>query len=117
MARNKAKTASRSKTGKLVINTATQKGAASSMVRFGSAVISADAPTRRDLQRNVTSGQRALARAATKIVKAGVSLRDVSSVPLYHADPKEAGRLIRELNGKRSKGYFVGGKFRVLSKA
>lgn len=100
----------------IVVNAVNSKGA-SSTVRFGSVVVKSIGPKAPELRRNVSSGQTALARAATKIIKAGVSLPKESTVPLYHADPKEPGRLIRELNGKVSVGVFVEGKFKVLSRA
>lgn len=103
-------------TGKVVMNSATQNGVAASTVRFGSVVVSAASPKQVELRRNVNTGQAALARAATKIVKAGVSLPARGSVPLYRADPQDPARLIRELNGKTSAGVFVGGKFKASTK-
>jgi hypothetical protein len=100
----------------MVVNAVNTKGS-SSTVRFGSVVVKSIGPKAPELRRNVSSGQTALARAATKIIKAGVSLPKESTVPLYHADPKEPGRLVRELNGKMSVGVFVEGKFKVLSRA
>ena len=102
--------------GGMVVNAVTAKGS-SSTIRFGSVVVKSTGPNAPELRRNVSSGQTALARAATKIIKAGVSLPKESTVPLYHADPKEPGRLVRELNGKMSVGVFVEGKFKVLSRA
>jgi len=121
MTQSKPKTTARSRankpvTGTVVMNSATQKGAAASTVRFGSVVVSAASPKQVELRRNVNTGQAALARAATKIVKAGVTLPAGGSVPLYRADPQDPGRLIRELNGKTSSGVFVGGKFKVSTK-
>lgn len=100
----------------VVMTGATQMGVAGSKVRFGSAVVSAASPKRVELRRNVSTGQNALARAASKIIKAGVSLPAKGSVPLYRADPQDPARLIRELNGRISTGVFVGGKFKVSTK-
>jgi hypothetical protein len=121
MAQTKMKTTSRVNgkkvgTGELVMKGATQNGTVTSKVRFGTTVVSASSPKQVDLRRNVHTGQAALARVATKIVKAGVSLPTGGSVPLYRADPQDSGRLIRELNGRISMGVFVGGKFKVTSK-
>ena len=102
--------------GKVVINSATKKGAAAVRVRFGSVVASATSPKQVELRRNVNTGQAALARATTKIVKAGVSIPARGSVPLYRADPQDPTRLIRELNGKTSTGIFVDGRFKVSTK-
>lgn len=121
MTRSKPKTTARGRadkpvTGKVVMNSATRKGTAASTVRFGSVVVSAASPKQVELRRNVNTGQAALARAATKIVKAGVSLPAGGSVPLFRADPQDPARLIRELNGRTSTGVFVGGKFKVSTK-
>ena len=107
----------KSAAGKITMSTVNEKNVPTSKVRFGSVVVSTIGPKQTEMRRNVNSGQLALARATTRIVRAGVSIPEVSSVPLYHADPKESGRLIRELNGKLSRGMFVGGKFRILSKS
>jgi hypothetical protein len=121
MTNSKSKTMARGRadklvTGKVVMNGATQKGVAASTVRFGSVVVNAASPKQVELRRNVNTGQAALARAASKIVKAGVSLPAGGSVPLFRADPQDPARLIRELNGKTSMGFFVGGKFKVSTK-
>lgn len=105
--------ADRPVTGKVVMNGVGEKGATGSTVRFGSVVVSAASLKQVELRRNVNTGQAALARAATKIVRAGVSLPAVGSVPLFRADPQDPARLIRELNGKTSTGVFVGGKFKI----
>jgi len=96
-------------------NVALKKGGATT-VRFGSATVSATSPKQVELLRNVHTGRLALARAATKIVKAGVSLPVSGSVPLYRADPKDPARLIRELNGRTSAGVFVNGKFKISTR-
>jgi hypothetical protein len=93
-----------------------RKGVAKSTVRFGSAVFTAASPATVELRRNVSNGQAALARAAVKIIRSGVSLRAGVSVPLYRADPKDPAHLIRELNGRTSSGVFVAGKFKVSNK-
>jgi len=121
MSQSNPKTISRRRTekfasGKVVMKGAIQKGAAASTVRFGSVVVSAASPKQIELRRNVNSGQAALGRAVVKIVKAGVSLPAGGGVPLYRADPRDPGLLIRELNGKTSTGAFVAGKFKVSTK-
>lgn len=120
MARTTPKTTPRGKVGKVATGEVVMNNAArtrlASTVHFGSAVVSAASPKQVELRRNVTTGQAALARAAIKIVKAGVSLPVGGSVPLYRADPQDPSRLIRDLNGKTSTGVFVGGKFKVSIK-
>jgi hypothetical protein len=68
-----------------------------------------------EMRRNVTSGQVALARAAPKLVKPGVTVKTLAAVPLFRADPQDPSRLIREINGNKVTGKFVDGKFKVLS--
>ncbi len=122
MTQSKLKTADRGRADKpssaeVVMNGTTRNGASASKVRFGSVVVvNATSPKQVELRRNVNTGQAALARAANKIVKAGVSLPAGGSVPLYRADPQDPARLIRELNGKTTTGVFVGGKFKVSTK-
>jgi hypothetical protein len=59
----------------------------SSTVRFGSVVVRHAATSAAELQRNISVGQRAFARAATKLARAGVSLSPSTMIPRYHADP------------------------------
>lgn len=82
-------------------------------VKFGSVTVEARAPTNAMLTKNITSGQDALLRATSKIVRPGVSLDQRPEIPVYHADPSVPGRIIRELRGKCQSGVFVDGKFRV----
>lgn len=85
-------------------------------IKFGSVVVTAAAPRPQDVKRNVASGQIALERAAPKIARAGISLKDAKGIPLFHADPKTPGLLIRKLDGRTESGQFVGGRF-VVKKA
>lgn len=103
--------------GKMVVHAANGKRPGESTVRFGSVEVKSVSPRNVELRRNVSSGQLALARASNKISKAGVSLRKSDSVPLYHADPRVPGRVVRELKGKVTAGVFVSGKFKPLPKA
>jgi len=101
-------------TGRIVVNTA-KAGSVFSTVTFGAVSVSAASPKANELRRNVTIGRAALARAVPKLAKAGVSVKAVSSVPLFRADPQDPSRLIREMNGQVATGKFVNGKFKVLS--
>lgn len=101
-------------TERIVVNTA-KAGSAVSTVTFGAVSVSAASPKVSEMRRNVTSGQAALARAAHKIVKPGVTVKSLAAVPLFRADPLDPSRLIREVNGKVATGKFVDGKFKVLS--
>jgi hypothetical protein len=82
-------------------------------VKFGSVTVRALSPAKASLSRNVISGQAALVRATSKILRPGVVLTQGPDVPVYHADPKVPGQIVRELNGKLESGNFVNGKFRL----
>jgi len=82
-------------------------------IAFGSVKVDAPKPAKSKVTRNVKNGQIALARAMNKIVKPGVRLNVEKGVPLYHADPKHPGQVVRELDGKRVIGRFVDGRFRA----
>lgn len=81
-------------------------------VRFGSVTVEAKAPAKAEVRRNVVTGQFALERATSKMLKPGVVLAQVHDVPVYRADPRVPGRLVRELNGTSQPGTFINGKFR-----
>lgn len=66
------------------------------------------------VKRNIRAGQLALARAKDLIVKPGVTLELLKGVPRYHADPDQPELLVREIDGKRERGKFVDGKFRIV---
>lgn len=90
-------------------------GSAFSTVTFGAVSVNAVSPKVGEMRRNVTRGQAALARAVPKLVKPGVTVKSLATVPLFRADPQDPSRLIREVNGKVVTGKFVNGKFKVLS--
>jgi len=82
-------------------------------VEFGSVRVSVSTPKKSKVRRNVIDGQIALARAISKIVKPGVKINAAKGVPLFHAESEHPGLIVRELNGKRTIGSFVNGKFRI----
>jgi hypothetical protein len=81
-------------------------------IRFGSVTVEAKSPAKAEVRRNVMTGQFALERATSKMLKPGVVLAQSHGVPVYHADPRVPGRLVRELNGTSQPGTFMNGKFR-----
>jgi hypothetical protein len=82
---------------------------------FGSVTVKAGPADRAELRRNAELGGQALERMGEVIVTPGVRLRAARSVPMYHADPKHPGRLIRVLDGRRESGAFVDGEFKPAS--
>lgn len=63
-------------------------------------------------KRNIAEGRSALSRAKATLARAGVQVRIKDGVPMYHADPKTPGLLVRTLNGATTRGRLVGGKFK-----
>lgn len=81
-------------------------------IRFGGVVVKAPIPAKQVELRNVAAGRNALTRAKATLARPGVEVRATSGVPLYHADPDSPGLLVRTLNGRTTRGRFVGGKFK-----
>lgn len=81
-------------------------------IHFGGVVVKASLPAKKVELRNVAEGRSALVRAKATLSRPGVEVRAVSGVPLYHADPDSPGLLVRTLNGRTTRGRFVGGKFK-----
>ncbi|MBI4814766.1 MAG: hypothetical protein HY791_00830 [Deltaproteobacteria bacterium] len=65
------------------------------------------------MKRNIAAGRSALERVKERILKPGVRIRTAKGVPLFHADPKNPGKLVRVLDGRRERGSFVNGEFQV----
>lgn len=88
----------------------TERGAQE--VRFGRVVVEAELPPEAVEKRNIAAGHLALSRAKNALLRPGVQVRVDVGVPLYHADPKSPGLLVRTLNGHTTRGRFTGGKFK-----
>ncbi len=84
-------------------------------VKFGAVTIAVEEVDPDTRQRNIELGQRALARAAKKLMQPGVSIRAAKGVPLYYMDDTRPGRLMRKLNGKVESGVLQNGEFVVIN--
>jgi len=93
----------------------TARRARTATLQFGSASLKVGTGGHDDWSRNVDLGQAALKKMKLRLVKPGVKLRNSRSAPLFHADPADPGRLIRELNGKKERGVFERGVFKVIA--
>ena len=82
-------------------------------VKFGSVTVKAHPQRKAEVERNVKAGQFALARARETLIKSGIKMKVAKGVPIFHADAKLPGQLVRRLNGKSESGVFVKGKFKV----
>jgi hypothetical protein len=83
-------------------------------VKFGDVIVTTSTPAEVDARRYVAFSSEALARANTKIAKAGVRLYPKKDVPLFFADADEPGVFVRELNGTVARGRVEDGQFKVL---
>lgn len=82
-------------------------------VKFGSVTVKVHPPHKAEVERNVKAGQSALARARETLIKSGIKMKIAKGVPIFHADAKLPGQLVRRLDGKSESGVFVKGKFKV----
>ena len=81
-------------------------------VKFGSVTVKVHPPHKAEVERNVKAGQSALARARETLIKSGIKMKIAKGVPIFHADAKLPGQLVRRLDGKSESGMFVNGKFK-----
>ena len=102
--------------GEVIIKLGSASDDAEGTVRFGSVEVRDTALSLREKRRNVGTGQAALSRAITKIIKPGFAKGRDESAPRYRVDPHNPQVLIRELKGVSARGTFVDGKFKVSGK-
>jgi hypothetical protein len=82
-------------------------------VSFGSVTVKGRGPAPATVKRNIASGQSALERSLSALIKPGVKLPRVKNIPMYRADPNDPTILIRELNGRDERGTLTGGEFKI----
>lgn len=80
-------------------------------VSFGSVTVEATLPPEHIRRANIEEGQKALIRAKSALIKPGIRLPREKGVPLYFGCDDQPGLLIRELDGKRTLGRIVRGRF------
>lgn len=93
--------------------TAPVKGAETTMT-FGSVTVKVIRPSAIVVQQNIKDGQAALMRAKTALVKPGVKITRSKGKPLYFGSSERPDVIIREVDGIRTVGKFVSGRFRAL---
>lgn len=86
-------------------------------VSFGSVTVEATPPPEHVRRANIVAGQAALRRAKAALVKPGIKLPREKGVPLYFGCEDQPGLMIQELDGKRTLGKFVRGRFRAVKEA
>ena len=82
---------------------------------FGSVTVKVVRPSAAVVQRNIEDGQAALMRAKTVLTRQGVKITRAKGKPLYFGSSERPDVIIRELDGVRTSGKFVGGRFRPMA--
>lgn len=83
-------------------------------VTVGDVTIRTVAPLPEEVQRNIKAGQAALRRAGKALITPGVVIVRKKGVPLYYGSKEDPHLIVRELNGEKTVGKFVGGRFRPI---
>ena len=96
------------------VTTAPAQGAEMTM-SFGSVTVKVARPSAAVVRRNIEDGQAALMRARTALAKPGVKISRAKGKPLYFGSADRPDVIIREVDGVRTAGKFVGGRFRALT--
>lgn len=86
-------------------------------VTFGAVTVRVHAPDMELVKRNIKEGQEALMRAQAALVKPGVKLLRSKGKPIFFATPDHLDIVVREVDGVRTLGKFVGGRFRVIKES
>lgn len=94
--------------------TAPAPGAETTM-SFGSVTVKVIRPSAAVVQRNIEDGQAALMRARAALSRPGVKINRAKGKPLYFGSADRPDVIIREVDGVRTTGKFVGGRFRALA--
>lgn len=80
-------------------------------VSFGAVTVDVTPPSEEVRQANIKAGQAALKRGKAALMKAGVKLQREKGTPLYFGCGDRPGWMIRELNGEKTVGRFLNGRF------
>lgn len=80
-------------------------------ISFGSVTVQVAEPPESVRKANIEAGQAALRRGKSALAKPGVKLARQRGVPLYFGCEDRPGWMIRELDGKKTVGRFVGNRF------
>lgn len=80
-------------------------------VSFGAVTVQVEAPPEDVIQANIEAGQAALRRGKAALMKSGVKLTQEKGIPFYFGCEDRPGWMVRELDGKKTIGRFVRGRF------
>jgi|tagenome__1003787_1003787.scaffolds.fasta_scaffold20203919_2 hypothetical protein len=96
------------------IDARVEAGGGDGRIRFGSVEIVAPKPPPAEVRRNIEKGRTALARAMDSLTTPGVELKRGKGIAFYAIDPERPDRLIRTIDGRRDRGVFEKGQFKVV---
>jgi|GEM_PF-958266 len=96
------------------IDARVEVGGRDGRIRFGSVEIVAPKPEPAEVRRNIEQGRTALARAMGSLTTPGVELKRGKGIAFYAIDPERPDRLIRTIDGRRDRGVFENGQFKVV---
>lgn len=84
-------------------------------VTFGSVTVRVSQPDAESIRQNIKEGQDALTRVHSVLVKPGVRLSAPKGTPIFFAIPDRLDVIIREIDGVRTTGRFIDGRFRKIN--
>ncbi len=82
-------------------------------ISIGNLTLVVPRPTKTQVQENVRRSTEALGRALVRLTRPGIRLRPKRGIPLFQVDENDPDILIRDLDGKRERGLFQDGEFKV----
>lgn len=88
---------------------------ASVKTTYGAVTIISRQPSAAELKQNLKESAAVIKRFGEKISRPGVNLHHLAGIPTFAVDTKDPTLIVRDFNGKKERGMFVKGKFKVLS--
>jgi hypothetical protein len=82
-------------------------------ISIGNLTLVVPRPTKTAVQENVRRSTEALGRALVRLTRPGIRLRPKRGIPLFQVDENDPDIFIRDLDGKRERGLFQDGEFKV----
>ncbi len=82
-------------------------------ISIGNLTLVVPRPTKTEVQENVRRSTEALGRALVRLTRPGIRLRPKRGIPLFQVDENDPDIFIRDLDGKRERGLFQDGEFKV----
>jgi len=83
-------------------------------VSYGEVSVMVRTPTNSQVEKSVKASSALIMRLGRKLASPGVQLQNAKNIPLFTADHHDPNVVVRDLNGVRKRGRFVGGVFKPL---